>query len=195
MAFKNNMPRPPEPKNLELSSSNYGRSWWAVFIAGLAVLAFGSWLLARPLVAVGTLIILFGALSVVFGTFMVINSLLLIKLTLNWWIVLVEGIISIIIGVMVLVWPVATLVVTVYFIAAWLIVSGITATASGATERNGLAITMGLLSFILGIFIFFRPPVYSVGTLLLFIGIFAVFRGLGLIVNSIINATAGRRVN
>lgn len=167
--------------------------WWVILIAGIVTLAFGVIILAWPLMTLGFLVIFFGTLAIVFGAFGVIRSLFLIKKVKTWWIILIEGILGIIIGIMVFVWPIGTTIFLVYFIAAWLIITGITAIAQGSTVKNTAMIVMGVLGLILGIFVFFRPPLYATATLLLFIGFFAVFRGIALIVDSIVIAVARKR--
>jgi uncharacterized membrane protein HdeD (DUF308 family) len=167
--------------------------WWVILIAGIVTLAFGAIILAWPLMTLGFLVIFFGTLAIVFGAFGVIRSLFLIKKVKTWWIILIEGILGIIIGILVFVWPIGTTIFLVYFIAAWLIVTGITAIAQGSTVKNTAMIVMGVLGLILGIFVFFRPPLYATATLLLFIGFFAVFRGIALIVDSIVIAVARNR--
>ena len=167
--------------------------WWVILIAGIVTLAFGAIVLAWPLMTLGFLVIFFGTLAIVFGVFGVIRSLFLIKQDKNWWILLIEGILGIVIGILVFVWPIGTTIFLVYFIAAWLIITGITAIAHGSTAKSSAMIVMGVLGLILGIFIFFRPPLYATATLLLFIGFFAVFRGIALIIDSIVIAVAQKR--
>lgn len=167
--------------------------WWAILIAGIVTLAFGVIILAWPVMTLGFLVIFFGTLAIVFGVFGVIRSLFLIKKVKNWWIILIEGILGIIIGIMVFAWPISTTIFLVYFIAAWLVITGITAIAHGSTVKNTAMIIMGVVGLILGIFIFFRPPLYATATLLLFIGFFAVFRGIALIIDSIVIAVARKR--
>jgi uncharacterized membrane protein HdeD (DUF308 family) len=174
---------------------NYNRAllkepWWVILIAGIVTLAFGAIVLAWPLMTLGFLVIFFGTLAIVFGAFGVIRSLFLIKQDKNWWILLIEGILGIIIGILVFVWPIGTTIFLVYFIAAWLLITGITAIAHGSTIKNTGMIVLGVLGLILGIFIFFRPPLYATATLLLFIGFFALFRGIALIIDSIVIAVA-----
>ncbi len=167
--------------------------WWAILIAGILGLAFGIIIIAWPHAILGFLIIFFGVLALLGGAIGVIGSLFLIKKDKNWWIMLIEGILGIIIGVLVFVWPIGSTVFLVYFIAAWLIITGIAAIAYGSTSKDTIRIVVGVTGLILGIFVLFRPPFYATTTLLLFIGFFAVFRGIALIITSIVRAVSKRR--
>lgn len=167
--------------------------WWTILFAGIVTLAFGTIVITWPLMTLGFLVIFFGALAIVFGAIGIIRSFFLIKKDKNWWILLLEGILGIIVGIMVFAWPIKTSIFLVYFIGAWLIITGITAIAQGGTAKNSGSIVTGILGLMLGIFILFRPPFYATATLLLFIGFFAIFRGIALIVDSIVIAVAQKR--
>ena len=169
--------------------------WWAILLSGILALAFGIIIFAWPLMVVGLLITFFGAFALFGGALGVIWSLFMIKKVKHWWIVLIEGILGIIIGILVFVWPMSSTIFLVYFIGAWLIVTGITAIAQGSTLRDSLRIVMGILGLFIGIFVLFRPPFYASATLLFFIGFFAVFRGIALIVSSIVLAVVRKRAN
>lgn len=184
-------PRGADFRTYESSLAN--ESWWVILIAGIATLAYGAIVIAWPLMTLAFLVTFFGSLAIVFGAIGVIRSLFLIKEDKNWWILLIEGILGIIIGIMVFAWPFGTTVFLVYFIAAWLLITGITAIAHGSTTKNSLMIVNGIVSLMLGIFIFFRPPFYATATLMLFVGFFALFRGIALIVTSIVVAVARRK--
>ena len=84
---------------------------------------------------------------------------------------LIEGILGIVIGILVFVFPIQTTFVLIYLIAAWLIVRGIFSIVSGSSAKSGLPIAMGVVALILGIFVLFRPPAYAMATLLGFIEI------------------------
>ena len=159
--------------------------WWIILIAGIVTLAFGIIVLSWPLMSLAFLVTFFAILAIVFGVAAVIRSFTLIKKERTWWVLLIEGILGIVIGIFVLVWPISTTVFLVYFIAAWLIITGISAIVSGSSGKSSLMIVYGVVSLILGIFIFFRPPLYATATLILFIGFFAIFRGIAMIVDSI----------
>ena len=103
----------------------------------------------------------------------------------HWGIVLFLGITSLVIGIIALVWPAATIVVLAILVAAWLIVSGIFQIIKGfgrdlSGGMRALLFVSGILSLILGI-IAISGVYRAVEILAIFIGIAFLFRGFGLL--------------
>ena len=169
------------------------KTWWVILLGGIVTLAFGAIILAWPAMTLTFLITIFGSLAIVLGAFGVIRSLFLIKEDKSWWILLIEGILGIIIGIVVFVWPIGTIAFLVYFIAAWLVITGISGIVLGSMGKSAITIVIGILALIFGIFVLFQPPNYAVELLLSLIGIIAVIRGIALIINSIVVAVAGKK--
>ena len=61
----------------------------------------------------------------VHGIIAVIGSIVNRKEADDWWLVLLEGIVGIIIGIMTFAWPALTGLVLAYFIAGWALIMGI----------------------------------------------------------------------
>ena len=106
----------------------------------------------------------------------------------HWGLVLTLGIVSIIIGIMALVWPGATILVVAILLAAYLIVSGIFQIVRGFSHglsggMRALLFISGALSLILGL-IAISGVWRSVEILAIFIGIAFLFRGFGLLFES-----------
>ncbi|MEU9474194.1 HdeD family acid-resistance protein [Streptomyces sp. NPDC048191] len=99
-----------------------------------------------------------------------------------WQVVLVTGIASLILGVLVLVWPSASLLAAGVLFGLYLLISGIFQLASAfgthmATSLRVLAFISGALSILLGLFCF-RGPMQSILLLALWIGIGWLIRGI-----------------
>jgi uncharacterized membrane protein HdeD (DUF308 family) len=185
--------KPEETEAAGLHSYEVQGPWWVILIAGIATLAFGFIILGWPLMSLAFLVVFFGILAIIFGIAAVIRSFTLIKREKTWWVLLIEGMLGIAIGIFIFIWPIATTIFIIYFIAAWLIITGMSAIVSGSSAKSSIGIFSGVISLMLGIFIFLRPPFYATATLLLFIGFFAIFRGIAMIVESIaIKAAASR---
>ena len=106
----------------------------------------------------------------------------------HWGLVLALGITSIIVGIIALVWPGATIVVLAILVAAWLIVSGIFQIVRGfgrglSGGMRALLFISGILSLILGL-IAISGIWRSVEILAIFIGIGFLFRGFGMLFES-----------
>jgi uncharacterized membrane protein HdeD (DUF308 family) len=101
----------------------------------------------------------------------------------HWGIVLFLGIASVIVGIIALVWPGATIVVLAILMAIWLIVTGIFQIIRGFSRglsggMRALLFIGGLLSLILGL-IAISGAFRAVEILAIFIGIAFLFRGFG----------------
>ncbi|SNX62329.1 uncharacterized membrane protein HdeD [Streptomyces sp. TLI_55] len=99
-----------------------------------------------------------------------------------WQVVLITGIASLILGVLVLIWPGSTLLATGILFGVYLVVSGVfqLVSAFGTHKTTGLrvlAFISGALSILLGLFCF-RGPMQSILLLALWIGIGWLIRGI-----------------
>lgn len=100
----------------------------------------------------------------------------------HWGLVLVMGILSIIIGILAIAWPGATVVTVAIFFAAWLFVSGIFSivhsfTTQADTGSRVLEAILGILSVIVG-FALLRSPFQSVEVMIFVLGVFWVAQGI-----------------
>jgi uncharacterized membrane protein HdeD (DUF308 family) len=106
----------------------------------------------------------------------------------HWGLVLALGITSIIVGIIAVVWPGATILVIAILVAAWLIVSGIFQIVRGFSRglsggMRALLFISGILSLVLGLFAI-SGVWRSVEILAIFIGIGFLFRGFGMLFES-----------
>ena len=100
----------------------------------------------------------------------------------HWGLVVVMGILSIVLGALVIIYPGATIVTVAIFFAAWLFVSGIflvfgAFTTDGDTGSRVLSAIIGVLSVIVG-FALLRTPFQSVEVVIFVIGVFWVAQGI-----------------
>ena len=99
-----------------------------------------------------------------------------------WWLLLFGGIISLVVGIVIISWPTPTVVVVAVLFAIYLIISGIfeivRSFASGLTGgTRALLLITGVLSVILGIFAIRSAADNAVDLLGIFVGIAFLFRG------------------
>ena len=77
-------------------------------------------------------------LVVLFGLFTLIHGLFTVWLAVGerrqsrWWLLLIEGLVSIAVGVITFVWPTLTIVVLLYLVAIWACVIG----STGNSDRT-----------------------------------------------------------
>jgi uncharacterized membrane protein HdeD (DUF308 family) len=170
--------------NTQLSS----RYWWLLGIRGLVALLFGLAAIVWPRLTLLVLVILFGAYALVDGVIAVIVALQERSVFRRWWVLLVEGLVGVAIGVVTFLWPAITALVLLYLIALWAIVTGIfelVAAFSGrlavATEWTlGLA---GIFSILLGVLLAVQPRA-GLLTLVWLIGVYAIVFGVLLIIRA-----------
>jgi uncharacterized membrane protein HdeD (DUF308 family) len=100
----------------------------------------------------------------------------------HWGLLVVMGVASIVLGLLAIVYPGATIVTVAIFFAAWLFVSGIfevvtSFTRDGDTGSRVLHAIIGVLSVIVG-FALLRTPFQSVEVFIFVLGIFWLVQGI-----------------
>ena len=100
----------------------------------------------------------------------------------HWGLIVVLGVLSVILGLLAIAYPGATIVTISIFFAAWLFVSGIfylisSFTRDGDTGSRVLSAILGVLSIIVG-WVLLRTPFQSVEVFIFVIGIFFLIQGV-----------------
>lgn len=166
-------------------------SWWLVLVAGIITLILGILIVSWPEISTKVLVLIFGISILLISIVAVIRSFTLIKQTKTWWVLLIEGIVGIIIAIVLFAWPVQTTAVIAYFIGIWLVIVGILAIIFGAVQKSFWPILNGILSLVVGFIVLFTSPSAALATLVFVFGIVSIFRGIIMIVQSIIIKKAG----
>ena len=164
------------------------RHWWVSLVRGILALVFGIIALADPLIVLLAFIYVFAVYAILDGLTTIVSSLQERSSSRTWWMLLLEGIIGIIFGILVLAWPVKTALVLLYLVAIWALVTGVLKVSAAfvvlgsARQRWGLGLA-GLLSIIFGLILIVHPGA-GLLTVLWLVGIFAIVFGLSLIVHA-----------
>jgi uncharacterized membrane protein HdeD (DUF308 family) len=100
----------------------------------------------------------------------------------HWGLIVLLGVLSVILGLLAIAYPGATIVTISIFFAAWLFVSGIfylisSFTRDGDTGSRVLSAILGVLSIIVG-WALLRTPFQSVEVFIFVIGIFFLIQGV-----------------
>src|SRR5580765_5360592 len=100
----------------------------------------------------------------------------------HWGLIVVLGVLSVVLGILAIAYPGATIVTVSIFFAAWLFVSGIfylisSFTRDGDTGSRVLSAILGVLSIIVG-WALLRTPFQSVEVFIFVIGIFFLIQGV-----------------
>jgi uncharacterized membrane protein HdeD (DUF308 family) len=137
------------------------RYWWATLIRGCVWVLFGVVVFARPGISLVTLTFLFGVFALADGIVKVMSAIAAQEYE-HWWLVLLAGVASIVVGALTFFNPGATAMTLLFFIALWAIVTGIVEIVSAVQLRHeiqgefwyGLG---GLISVAFGVFLLARP--------------------------------------
>jgi uncharacterized membrane protein HdeD (DUF308 family) len=154
-------------------------------LRGLFAVIFGVVALVWPQATLLALVLLFGAYALVDGIFATAFGIASYEGNDRWWVMLLEGLVGIIIGVLTLFWPDKTALVLLYLIAAWALVTGILEIVAGIQLRRVITnewmlILSGILSTIFGVLLVVFPSAGLVGLVWL-IGVYALLFGISLI--------------
>ncbi len=99
-------------------------NWWAVALRGLFAILFGITAFAMPGAAMLALALIFGAYSIVDGIFNIVLAVRGARKHERWGLLLLNGLLGILIGVIAAVWPGITVLAFVFMVGAWALLSG-----------------------------------------------------------------------
>jgi uncharacterized membrane protein HdeD (DUF308 family) len=156
-------------------------------LRGLAAIVFGVLAFVWPDITLFALVLLFGAYMLVDGIFAIVAAVRAAGREARWWLLLIEGVLGVLAGLVAAFWPGLTALALLYFIAAWAIVSGILEVIGAIRLRQeiegewalGLS---GALSVLFGILLVVIPAPAGLLSLVWLIGAYALVFGVLLLV-------------
>ena len=156
-------------------------------LRGLAAIVFGLLAFVWPDITLFALVLLFGAYMLVDGIFAIVAAVGAAGREARWWLLLIEGVLGVLAGLVAAFWPGLTALALLYFIAAWAIVSGILEVIGAIRLRQeiegewalGLS---GALSVLFGILLVVIPAPAGLLSLVWLIGAYALVFGVLLLV-------------
>lgn len=148
--------------------------WWTLALRGVLAILFGLVLLFAPGLALITFVLFFAAYALADGILTAIAALTQ-RTQKNWWVHLLEGIVSVIAGIIAFVYPGITLLVLLTIFAIWAILTGVFEIWAAVElrkeiENEWLLGLSGGASILFGLLLLIRP-----GTTLLAVSIFLSF--------------------
>ena len=165
----------------ESGHAKTGRRYWWMMFQGLCALAFGILAIFWPKLTLFLFLYVFGVYAIIDGLGPLGSAIFGGKRAQirGRPILFLEGIASIVAGVLCLILPRANNRLLLYIVAAWLLLKGISFLLQ--IRQRGLLIGLvGLLAILAGLYIFLTPNL-GVRLVLLLIGIFALIMGIVLI--------------
>jgi len=161
------------------------QNWWAFLLRGIAAILFGIIAFGWPGVTIVSLTYVFGFYALLDGVFALIAAWS-IRGADRWWVLLLEGLLGIVAGVIAFVYPQVTALALLTVIAAWAILTGILEIVAAIRLRQeidnewslGLA---GLASVVFGVLLVVWPQSGLV-TISWIIGFYAIAFGIMMLV-------------
>jgi uncharacterized membrane protein HdeD (DUF308 family) len=162
--------------------------WWALALRGVIAILFGLAALLRPDIALEALILLFGAYALVDGVFAIVGVFGGTRGGTPRWLLLLEGVVSILAGIIAFIFPGLTAIALLYLVAAWAVVTGLAEIATAIRLRQEIRgewalILGGILSVLFGLLLAVLPGV-GILSLIWLIGAYAVAFGVLLLVTA-----------
>jgi uncharacterized membrane protein HdeD (DUF308 family) len=158
-------------------------SWWSLVLRGVIAILFALAIFFFPTLALDVLLLVLGVYLVLDGIFALVAGLTREEHeSRRRWLTILEGLMGLIIGGLILVFPSLALIAFVYFFAAWAILTGVLEIATAIQLRKELKnelllIISGILSVIFGILAMFYPSTSAI-VILYIIAIYEFIFGL-----------------
>jgi len=159
-------------------------NWWALLVRGIAAVLFGLAAFFWPGLTLFVLIVFFGAYALVDGILALVAGMR--SSGGRRGLLLAEGVLGVLAGLVAFFWPGMTALVLLYVIAAWAIFTGILKVVMAISlrrelENEWLMALSGVLSVLFGLILAILPGV-GLLSLVWLIGIYALIFGVALIV-------------
>ena len=176
-------PLDPVSRNAALSAT-LAQNWWALVLRGVFGLLFGVLTFLVPGATLATLVLLFAAYMLADGIFAIVAGIRAAQAGRRWGTLILEGIANILAAVVAFLWPAITVLVFVYLIAAWSIVSGLFMTIAAfrlhLDHGRWLLALSGLFSVAFGVLLALMP-IQGAYVLTLWLGAYALVFGAMLV--------------
>jgi uncharacterized membrane protein HdeD (DUF308 family) len=170
---------------MEKMATSISNRWWVLVLDGVLAIIFGVIAWVWPGLTVLTLVTLFGAYALVTGVVRLFTAYHARREGHSPWLFVFQGLLGIVTGIIVFVWPGISALALLYVIGAWAIVTGVSEIVAAVSMRRvidnewflGLA---GAASILFGVLVIIFPGAGAVG-LVWAIGLYAIFFGVMLI--------------
>jgi uncharacterized membrane protein HdeD (DUF308 family) len=168
--------------------------WWGPLLGGLVSIGLGLAILSNAWT--------FKVLVVVTGILFIARGLVLALspsyASDSFGAQVAAGVLGVIAGIVLIVWPGPTLLALAFFVGVWLVLSGGFHIVTAITNRRqlpywGLMVVMGVLELLLGIWAMRRPEL-TLALIIVILGLWAVITGVMLCVVAFEVRSAGKRL-
>ena len=174
-----------KPAASDAMSAVLAQNWWLIALRGVFAILFGIIAFAAPGAVMLTLALFFAAYLLVDGVTGIAAAVRAARAHERWGLLLAEGALNIVMGLIAAVFPVSAVLAFVFVTAAWALITGglMLAAAFKLTQAHGrlwLALG-GIVSVIWGVLLVIAPLVGAV-VLTWWLGAYALVFGIALLV-------------
>jgi uncharacterized membrane protein HdeD (DUF308 family) len=143
-------------------SGELRRYWWLFLIRGIFGLALGVYAVVFPGATLAVAVIFIGAYLIVDGVVTVAKAVQVVRSDGHWWVLLLEGILSIAVGLAIFAWPGLSVLSLAYLVGYWAIITGVLAIVTAMRLRTHvpgewLYMLFAIVSVIFGCFVLYAP--------------------------------------
>lgn len=158
------------------------RNWWALLVRGLVAILFGLLAFTWPGLTFFTLLLLFGAFVFVDGIFAIVMAIGGWHARDDRWLLLLQGVVGVVIGLVTYRAPGLTTVGLLLFIAAWALMTGVLKIAAAISLRKEIQgepwlVLSGVISVLFALALMAYPVAGALG-LVWFIAAYAIVVGV-----------------
>ncbi|MFD3809790.1 HdeD family acid-resistance protein [Rhodococcus sp. NPDC058639] len=179
--------------------SLFKQIWWVVLIRGILAVLFGIVALVWPDITVWALVIVFAIYAIVDGVVLGAQAVRDRASLAGWGWWLAMGVVSVVAGIVALVWPGITALALLYVIAFYAILYGITGIVGGLRFRKVpdsgwiWSVIAGVLAVVFGLILLIFPG-EGILSLIFLVGIYAILFGALLIVMAFQVRNSAKRI-
>jgi uncharacterized membrane protein HdeD (DUF308 family) len=157
-------------------------------VRGVIAVLFGLAAIFWPRLTALVLVYLFGIYALLDGITAVFVALQERAVAARWWVLLIEGLVGVLFGILAFFSPIVVALALLYLIAAWAIITGIVEIVAAFSMRRALVLEWtlaiaGILSILLGVLLAVQP-IGGILAVVWIIGIYAVVFGVLLIIRA-----------
>jgi uncharacterized membrane protein HdeD (DUF308 family) len=166
-------------------SALLAQNWWAVALRGVFAILFALIALFWPGATILSLVLFFSAYMLVDGIFGIVSAVRAASNNQRWGLLVTEGVINILVGIVAFLWPGLTVVVFITLLAVWSLITGVLMIAAAfklnPTYGRGWLIFSGVVSILFGVALLIAPLIGAV-VLTWWLGAYALVFGITLLV-------------
>lgn len=166
------------------------KNWWVLTINGILAILFGALILYDSETVMKSISMYFGLLVLIGGVLMLIGALDQRKKQKHFQLLMAEGVITTVIGIMIMIFPLQTLKIFLILVGIWAFLLGLLKIYLGITLGKALAyrhalIIGGALLSVIGLLLL-TDPTWTAGHMLKIIGLAFIIIGMMLVYFSFI---------